>query len=1009
MFKFWKSFLLLFVLIFGFAGQANASTTLRPNVKILVAPNSSALRTFQMPGRGTILGVQTRESLSGAMTLEGSVNGVQMGDVLVSSEGEGFLKKVKSVRSREDGRVVVETEQATLLDLFEDADIKISRKLTAQDFGGASNTTMPDSVPALPSNRLDDNLLRYSPPGLSYPFVNTKIEGNGGSVELNGSVSVQPSIDLDLSIRYGRLTKCRFVSEVEGRINLKATATRKVQFFDKEVTYAKLPPFTFYVTVAPLITIPVKVSPTFNLKIDGALENGVTVTNSASLTVGGGFDYESGRGIRPVAIFQPSFRSSVETDTALKFSFTPVRIVMNISMYGVSGPYLFLDAPNISAEFRPQGWQLCYDIDARVIGGAGFKTKLLGADIDISAPISTPPYHIANGCFGSPTVPPPPPPSPNRPPNDNFEGRVTLYGNAGSNANYNSANATKQNGEPNHASNGGGRSLWYRWVAPANGVVVISTQGSSFDTLLGVYRGSAVNGLSKVVDNDDVRQGVTSSQVTFNVQGGVAYEIAVDGYKGASGNVRVNWAFSNSGGPTAPAPLPPAPNPQPQPQPTSPPPPTISTYVSEDWAAPSAGAPGFTRSGPSEWWHWASGYGDNNRMLWTRNANARISNAGDWRPNLPESRPYEVFVFIPRNYATTTRARYTVYHADGQTDVVRDQSGVYDAWISLGTFRFNSGTGGHLTLVDMTGETSESKMIGLDAAKWEPRAVPPPPPPPVTTEVPETSIAAREGAPGFWRHGPAQWWYEDSTVGHGGRMLWTRNAKDRISNMGDWRPNLPESRWYEIYVHIPRKHANTSKATYEIYHADGRTDVRIRQDIYFDVWVSLGSYRFNSGTSGFLRLIDMTTETSETKEIGFDTAKWEPRATPAPPPPVTTYVSESARASADGAPGFWRHGPPEWWREATGVGQEGRMTWTQSTPYTIFNMGDWRPIIPRKGKYEVYVFIPREHHTTKGARYEIYHAGGRAPINASTKRWCPMPGSAWAPTNSIREPAVSCA
>ena len=39
----------------------------------------------------------------------------------------------------------------------------------------------------------------------------------------------------------------------------------------------------------------------------------------------------------------------------------------------------------------------------------------------------------------------------------------------------------------------GGASVWWTWTAPASGRAVVTTRGSSFDTLLGVYTGTAVD------------------------------------------------------------------------------------------------------------------------------------------------------------------------------------------------------------------------------------------------------------------------------------------------------------------------------------------------------------------------------------------------------------------------------------------------------------------------------------------------------------------------------------
>lgn len=78
--------------------------------------------------------------------------------------------------------------------------------------------------------------------------------------------------------------------------------------------------------------------------------------------------------------------------------------------------------------------------------------------------------------------------------------------------------------------------LWYHWTAGFTGVISLSTLGSSFDTLLGVYTGSNVTALASVAQDDD-SAGFFDSLVTFNCVQGTTYQIAVAGYHGASGNV----------------------------------------------------------------------------------------------------------------------------------------------------------------------------------------------------------------------------------------------------------------------------------------------------------------------------------------------------------------------------------------------------------------------------------------------------------------------------------------
>ncbi len=117
-----------------------------------------------------------------------------------------------------------------------------------------------------------------------------------------------------------------------------------------------------------------------------------------------------------------------------------------------------------------------------------------------------------------------------------------------------SVNANRESGEPNHAPNeAGGASVWWRWTAPANGTLRVTTADSNFDTLLGVYTGSAVGSLTQLGANDD---SVTPEQdpsptrprtsiVTLNgITSGTTYFFAVDGWQGEWGSVVLNIEFT---------------------------------------------------------------------------------------------------------------------------------------------------------------------------------------------------------------------------------------------------------------------------------------------------------------------------------------------------------------------------------------------------------------------------------------------------------------------------------
>lgn len=127
-------------------------------------------------------------------------------------------------------------------------------------------------------------------------------------------------------------------------------------------------------------------------------------------------------------------------------------------------------------------------------------------------------------------------------PNDLFARASVLSGVKGS-ASATSIGATKEFGEPNHGGNDGGHSVWWAWTAPTNGVLTLSTQDSAFDTLLGVYSGNFVDRLTVVGGNDDAVDGSGYSSLSQAVQSGVTYHIAVDGFGGRTGNVKLSYSF----------------------------------------------------------------------------------------------------------------------------------------------------------------------------------------------------------------------------------------------------------------------------------------------------------------------------------------------------------------------------------------------------------------------------------------------------------------------------------
>ena len=130
------------------------------------------------------------------------------------------------------------------------------------------------------------------------------------------------------------------------------------------------------------------------------------------------------------------------------------------------------------------------------------------------------------------------------PANDNFASSRLVTGASGSVTGTN-VEATKQAGEPDHAADPGGQSVWFRWTAPSSGPFQFNTVDSDFDTTIGIYTGATVATLVEVASNDEAIEGLVS-RVYFQATAGTVYRIAVDGYEGGNGfaeegNITLSW------------------------------------------------------------------------------------------------------------------------------------------------------------------------------------------------------------------------------------------------------------------------------------------------------------------------------------------------------------------------------------------------------------------------------------------------------------------------------------
>jgi hypothetical protein len=98
-------------------------------------------------------------------------------------------------------------------------------------------------------------------------------------------------------------------------------------------------------------------------------------------------------------------------------------------------------------------------------------------------------------------------------------------------------------------------SVWYRFTAPTDGTVVVSTEGSDYDTVLSAYTGTC-DALAAVACADDIAADTNvQSVIGFAVSGGTAYLVEVTQY-GTNGGGTLHLTAVFTPNPPAPCDLP---------------------------------------------------------------------------------------------------------------------------------------------------------------------------------------------------------------------------------------------------------------------------------------------------------------------------------------------------------------------------------------------------------------------------------------------------------------------
>lgn len=290
-----------------------------------------------------VLGGKTRlvAETASQVTVSGDTKNVGVGAVLISKEGDGFLRKVTSIRS-EGGNVIASTQQASFAEAFKE--FKLNFKGT---LGPAESGEIASGDPGLEfkwkntPGRGDDDFLSVSMKELNL--------GDGVTITGEANFNVNPAFNADLVDDPSSVLPT-FVFDASVSPELNTSVTLKSKFggsisrsYKKEFKLKPLPVGGLPVVVVPVIVFSADVTGS------GVAEFETSFTRKISGTLG--IKRDVAKRLTPVSRFGASGTATAsQVKGILGFTTKPVKVALEFRFYGVAGPYI-----EAGLEARAQG------------------------------------------------------------------------------------------------------------------------------------------------------------------------------------------------------------------------------------------------------------------------------------------------------------------------------------------------------------------------------------------------------------------------------------------------------------------------------------------------------------------------------------------------------------------------------------------------------------------------------------------------------------------------------
>lgn len=317
------------------------------------------------------------------LRLSGQIPAIAAGSVITGGFGSGLMRRV--ITATQDGAdLVLETEDASIEDVFEEAEIEFRRTMAPSDVDEIQ--THLAGVQVNPSSRAVTETLSIDVPktfvgiGTDQARVGAELTASGSlSVALTGSIRVQSPFGLTrLTLGAAAVMSGEYAASVYGKAQVK-----------KEIPYVTVIYFPLPLGLAgpvPIFLLPVL---SLQLSVSGTMIAGWEISGSGNANYSAGLLYQQvplGGGFSLSNITAVGTGSYTGQSTGpnmygtIKLEINPIQAELATSFNGLVGPTMRVDIPVFAGEIKANDATGIVDmsVDAVFRGKVGAKAGLLG-------------------------------------------------------------------------------------------------------------------------------------------------------------------------------------------------------------------------------------------------------------------------------------------------------------------------------------------------------------------------------------------------------------------------------------------------------------------------------------------------------------------------------------------------------------------------------------------------------------------------------------------------------